>query len=126
MSANGSLSPRQFGPGGKYTTRPIDLFGGPTTGDNPKYAKGVEAVHTNSGRRIGYLDWHEANGTPHVQGSPDPEKAGISKVYVSGNQRRKGIASAMLDHAREIRPGLQHSGKQALSKDGAAWAGSRA
>jgi hypothetical protein len=22
-----ALSPRQFGPGGKYTTRPVDMFG---------------------------------------------------------------------------------------------------
>jgi GNAT superfamily N-acetyltransferase len=117
------LQPRQFGPGGKYTSRPIDLFGKPATG-NPKYAKGIEAVHTNSGRRLGYLDWHEGDDTMdrHVQGSADPQKAAIGKVYVSPNQRKKGVASALLDHARDLRPGLQHSGPQALTEDGAAWA----
>lgn len=124
MSANEALQPRQFGPGGKYTSRPIDLFGSTAVG-TPKYAKGVEAVHTNSGRRVGYLDWFEANGTPHVQGSPDPEKAAISKTFVSKPQRRKGVASALLNHARDLRPGLQHSGPQALTENGAAWARSR-
>lgn len=124
MAADDSLQPRQFGPNGKYTSRPIDLFNKPET-YSPKYAKGVEAVHTSSGRRVGYLDWHEANGTRHVQGSPDPTKPGVGKVYVSGPQRRKGVASAMLEHARDLRPGLQHSGPQALTGDGAAWSRAR-
>jgi len=120
------LSPRQFGPNGKYTTRALNMFGEPET-YHPKYASQVDAVHTNSGRRIGYLSWMSpvGEGNRHVQGSPDPTKPAIYKVVVSKNMRRKGIAAAMLDHARDIAPGLQHSGPQALTEDGAAWAKGR-
>jgi GNAT superfamily N-acetyltransferase len=112
------MQPRQFGPGGKYTTRqPDDAFG----------SRMIEAVHTNSGRRIGAMSWFGPNrdGLRHVQGSPDPEKPAIYKVVVSRPMRRKGVATAMLSHARDIAPGLQHSGRQALSPDGKAWAEAR-
>lgn len=130
LGSSQHLAPRTFGLGGKYTTRPIGLFGKPETGTNPKYAKGVEAVHTNSGRRIGYVDWFdpstnrngEYTGTPHPQGSPDATRSAIYKAQVSKNMQRKGFGKAMLDHARDLRPGLQHSGPQALSPEGAAWA----
>ena len=118
------LAPRRFGPDGKYTSRPIDLFGNAHVG-SVKSVKGIEVVHTNSGRRVGYLDWFEGDGSRHVQGSPDPDKSAIYKTHVSKPQRRKGVASAMLDHARDLRPGLQHSGPQALSGDGSAWATAR-
>jgi len=120
------LSPRPFGPQGKYLTRPTNLFDEPVT-DHPKWARGVEAVHANSGRRIGAMSWFPPNtdGHRHVQGSPDPTKPAIFKVAVSRNMRRKGVATAMLAHARDIAPGLQHSGSQALTDDGRAWAQSR-
>lgn len=107
------LNPRQFGPGGKYTTVP---------GYNM-----IKAVHTKSGRGIGAMSWFsgDKSGIRHVQGSPDPYKPAIYKVYVSSPQRRKGVATAMLEHARDIAPGLQHSGPQALSPEGAAWAKAR-
>lgn len=119
-----ALNPRQFGPGGKYTTRALDLFDNPTTSGNPRM---IEAVHTKSGRRIGAMSWFgpAGEGSRHVQGSPDPMKPAIYKVAVSKPQRRKGVASAMLSHARDIAPGLQHSGRQALSEEGAAWARAR-
>lgn len=121
------LEPRTFGPGGKYTTRPVGMMGG--TPYSVSSADAVEAVHTKSGRRIGSLSWLDpaSNGKdappiPHVQGSPDPTKAAIYKAVVSKPMQRKGIGKAMLDHARDLRPGLQHSGPQALSPEGAAWA----
>jgi GNAT superfamily N-acetyltransferase len=115
MSAE-ALNPRQFGPGGKYTTQPSS--GGWNS---------IEAVHTKSGRRIGAMSWFPGSkeGIRHVQGSPDPSKPGIFKVSVSKPQQRKGVATAMLEHARDIAPGLQHSGPQALSEEGAAWAKAR-
>lgn len=116
------LQPRTFGPGGKYTTRALDLYDRPTTFGSPTM---IEAVHTPSGRRIGALSWFPPNGSRHIQGSPDPDKPAIYKVAVSKNMRRKGVATAMLEHARDIAPGLQHSGPQALSEDGAAWARAR-
>ncbi|HET7110208.1 MAG TPA: GNAT family N-acetyltransferase [Gemmatimonadales bacterium] len=122
-----ALSPRQFGPGGKYTSRPVDMYGNVVTGGDPKYVRGLEAVHTASGRGVGRMNWFgpAGEGGRHVQGSPDPTKPAIFKVVVSKPQRRKGIATAMLEHARDIAPGLQHSGPQALSPEGAAWARNR-
>ena len=128
MAAHDNLHPRQFGPGGKYVTRPLDLYDQPLhPSSDPKYARLIEAVHANSGRRIGAMSWFPpaGEGGRHVQGSPDPTKPAIYKVVVSRNMRRKGIATAMLNHARDIAPGLQHSGPQALSPEGAAWAEKR-
>ena len=103
------------------------MYGNPVSGGHPKYVKSIETIHTKSGRRVGYMNWFgpAGEGGRHVQGSPDPTKPAIYKVAVSKPQRRKGVATAMLEHAREIAPGLQHSGPQALSPDGAAWAKKR-
>lgn len=113
-----ALQPRQFGPGGKYTTQPM------------RYGNGIEAVHTNSGRAIGRMTWfptplttpqesfRSKAGLPVEEGRPT-----IYKAVVSAPMRRKGVATAMLQHARDIAPGLQHSA--ALSEDGAAWARAR-
>lgn len=121
------LEPRTFGPGGKYTTKPVTTFG--HSPYDVKSVDRVEAVHTNSGRRIGYISLMDPmsngpDGEPlrHVQGSPDPTKSAIYKAQVTPNMQRKGIGSAMLAHARDLRPGLQHSGPQALSPEGASWA----
>ena len=113
MAASDALQSRQFGSGGKYTTQ---------TGGRYNY---IEAVHTKSGRRIGAMNWFPGSreGIPHVQGSPDPHKPGIFKVVVSRPMRRKGVATAMLEHARDIAPGLQHS--TVLSDEGRAWAEAR-
>lgn len=119
------IEPRTFGPGGKYTTRPVTAFGNAPY--DAKSVSAVEAVHTNSGRRIGYISildpsYHNGEALRHVQGSPDPTRSAIYKAQVSKNMQRKGIGSAMLAHARDLRPGLQHSGPQALSEAGAQWA----
>lgn len=121
MSAEDHLQPRQFGPGGKYTTR---------TGEYPGQRRNyVEAVHTNSGRTIGAMNWFDTpvgtGGaiTNKVGQTIEPDKPTIFKVVVSRNMRRKGVATAMLNHARDIAPGLQHS--HALSEDGAEWARAR-
>lgn len=110
-----ALNPRQFGPDGKYTTRPF------------RVGNGVEAVHTNSGRRIGAMNWTSTpigGASENKVGQPiEPDKPTIFKVVVSKPVRRKGVASAMLDHARDLAPGLQHS--YALTDDGAAWAKAR-
>lgn len=144
MSAE-ALSPRQFGPGGKYTTR----FGTPNYSKNrydpiaspedvqhhasmmEKYGskpQSIEAVHTASGRRVGSMNWFPGGSNPgsnQVTTSAanlevDPAKPTIFKTVVSAPARRKGVASAMLDHARAIEPELQHS--HALSEDAVAWA----
>lgn len=120
------LEPRTFGPGGKYTTRPVGVMGG--TPYSVSGVSAVEAVHTKSQRRIGYISILDPatndgeNFIRHVQGSPDPKKSAIYKAHVSEKMQRKGFGKAMLEHARDLRPGLQHSGRQALSEAGAAWA----
>lgn len=115
------MEPRTFGPGGKYMTRT-----GTFPGERRNY---VEAVHTNSGRRIGAMNWFS---TPVGSGGAvvnkvgqtvEPDKPTIFKVVVSPNMRRKGVATALLEHARAISPGLQHS--HALTPEGAAWAKAR-
>jgi ribosomal protein S18 acetylase RimI-like enzyme len=112
MSAEDALQPRQFGPNGKYTTRPRDMWGNEP--GQAKHVSHVEAVHTGSGRRVGYVSM-----LPAFKDTPPT----IYKAYVSGNQRRKGVGTAMLDHLRSIEPNLQHS--TALSDDGKAWARAR-
>lgn len=140
--SQGALNPQQFGPNGKYTTR----FGTPdysndsyrpiTAEDAPHHAKMmekygskpryIEAVHTNSGRRIGSMNWSSSaigsgGATSNAAGLPvDPDKPTIFKAVVSKPHRRKGVASAMLEHARSIEPDLQHS--HALSEDAVGWA----
>ena len=74
----------------------------------------VEAIHPNSGKRVGYLNWFSPLGD---------KPAEVYKTYVSGPQRRKGVATAMFNHARQVEPGLQHS--TALTDDGKAWAKAR-
>jgi GNAT superfamily N-acetyltransferase len=108
-----ALQPRQFG---NYITR-------------PKGYNNIVAEHANSGRSVGYLSWlsgdkTSANPRP-IAGEADPTKPVIYKTVVSSRSRRKGIATAMLDHARAIAPDLQHAGPQALTEDGAAFAKAR-
>lgn len=113
-----ALSPRQFGPQGKYTLQSAG-------------SRHVEAVHTNSGRRVGALNWFSGGSGPGASVATtsaaglavNPSKPTIYKTVVSAPHRRKGIASAMLDYAREAEPELQHS--HALSEDAIAWAKSK-
>lgn len=116
MSASGALQPQQFGPGGKYTLRQAG-------------SRHVEAVHTNSGRRVGAMNWFSTGIGGGTGGSSitsaaglevHPDKPTIYKAIVSKPHRRKGVASAMLDYARQAEPDLQHS--HALSPDAVEWA----
>lgn len=112
MGAGDHLSEQQFGPGGKYTLRRAGY-------------RHVEAVHTNSGRRVGAMNWMSTamNSEPVTSAAGltvEPGKPTIYKTVVSKPHRRKGVASAMLDYARKIEPDLQHS--HALSEDAIEWA----
>lgn len=111
-----NLSEQQFGPQGKYTLRQAGY-------------RHVEAVHTNSGRRVGALNWFPGGSVggssdrtiTNAAGLPvEPGKPTIYKTVVSKPHRRKGVASAMLDYARQAEPELQHS--HALSEDAVGWA----
>ena len=85
-----------------------------------------ENAHNNIGKRIGFLSYFGGKVDRDEQGNPDDRTntngGMIYKAYVSRQFRRKGLASAMLDFARERHPEkeIRHSG--ALSDDGKAWA----
>jgi ribosomal protein S18 acetylase RimI-like enzyme len=101
MSTQESLQPQQFG---KLTIE-----------RDPTRYRTVTAT-TPSGRNAGYLFWEKPG--EHNGNTPT-----ITSVKVSSQFRRKGVATAMLEHARQYEPDLQHS--HALLPDGEAWAKAR-
>ena len=78
------------------------------------------------GRRIGGLTWFPGRVEKKEDGSYDDASnvngGVIHGVHVSTQFRRKGIASAMLDYARELHPEKEIRHSSALSEDGKAWA----
>lgn len=101
-------------------------FGEHTSPKGTKYrlvdhgsSKFVSAHVMPSGRAAGTLSWF---GGKHDPEKPETTKGVIYKVFVSGPHRRKGLASAMLAHARSQHPedDIEHS--TALSDDGRSWA----
>lgn len=71
------------------------------------------------GRRVGYLSWFP--GRPEYTGS-NIDGGVIHKTYVSSPHRRKGVATAMLRHARDLYPEKDIRHSDALSADGRAFA----
>jgi GNAT superfamily N-acetyltransferase/8-oxo-dGTP pyrophosphatase MutT (NUDIX family) len=67
-------------------------------------------------RAIGYLNWF--GGEAHNDGS-NIDGGVIHKVFVEPEHQHQGLASAMLDFARERRPDIRHS--TALTEQGRAW-----
>jgi ribosomal protein S18 acetylase RimI-like enzyme len=78
------------------------------------------------GRRVGSLSFFGGKIDRNEDGTIDDRSningGRIHKVYVSSQFRRKGIASAMLDFARERYPDKEVRHSNALSDDGRAWA----
>lgn len=76
--------------------------------------KGENRIKTP--QMVGKLTWFGGKARPdsNIEGR-------IHKVFVKPAHRRRGLASAMLDHARAMSPDddIQHS--NALSEDGRAW-----
>lgn len=101
MSASDNLSPHQFA--GKYSISYESAFV-PTVVARRLDKEG------NPGRAVGVLHHTHADGE-------------IMRVQVSGPHRRKGVATAMLDYARQANPDVHHS--TALTDDGRAWAQAR-
>lgn len=72
-------------------------------------------AHSPRGKLVGFINWHD----------PDPQYPGlrdtsvVHRVQVDERHRRRGLASAMYEMAREIQPTLKHS--HALTTDGLAW-----
>jgi ribosomal protein S18 acetylase RimI-like enzyme len=104
---------------GKYLIRDTGFFGASAHTYNPDKWNGV-------GKRIGSLSWYPGEVHKKEDGSYD-DASGVNGgvihgVHVSKQFRRKGIASAMLDFARERSPekNIRHS--NALSENGANWA----
>lgn len=73
-------------------------------GDKPLYTPCVEARNSR-GRHVGYLEWY----------GPDDQEGGglppgeINMVEVHPTYRRRGVATAMLDFARQHDPSVHHS-----------------
>jgi GNAT superfamily N-acetyltransferase len=79
----------------------------------------------NPGRRAGYLSYFGGHIDRNEDGTPN-DRSNINggliyKTYVSGPHRRKGLATAMLDYAREKHPDMEIRHSNALSDDGRAW-----
>lgn len=102
----------------KYLIRDTGFSGVSAHTYNPKKWDGV-------GKHIGTLTWYPGQVRKKEDGSYDDSSnvngGVIHGVHVSTQFRRKGIASAMLDFARERHPQkeIRHSG--ALTDDGRAW-----
>ena len=97
------------------------------TGDNLIWARTHDPKkHRGLGRRVGSLSFFGGTIDRKEDGTPDDRSningGVIHKVYVSPQFRRKGIASAMLDFARERHPDREIRQSGALSDDGRAWA----
>lgn len=72
---------------------------------------------------VGYLSWF--GGQPRHDNN-NIDGGVIYKVQVSGPHRRRGVASAMLDFAREKHPEQDIRHSNALSDDGRAWSEKKA
>lgn len=82
----------------------------------------VSAHVMPSGRKVGAMTWFGGK-KPHDKATTEGV---IHKVVVSAPHRRKGLASAMLDHARATSPKDEIGHSFALSDDGKAWAEKKA
>ena len=96
------------------------------TGSNLVWARHYDPKqHRGLGRRIGSLSWFGGKIDRKEDGTPDDRSningGVIYKAYVSSQFRRKGVASAMLDFARERYPDKEIRHSKALSDDGRAW-----
>lgn len=87
-------------------------FGAYDIQHNPLKYRHVEAIHRSSGRKVGQLLWSDHSDPPT-----------ISNINVLKRHQRKGVASAMLEHARQYEPDLAHS--HARTPDGRAWSAAR-
>lgn len=85
---------------------------------DPTWPRTVNAVHENSGKLVGFLNWNN-----DADYNPDHVKNAIHRVQVLKSHRRRGIATALFEHARQLNPELKHS--HALTPDGQAWSEAR-
>lgn len=106
----------------KYLIRDTGFFGVSAHTYNPNKWDGV-------GKRIGVLTWYPGQVRKKEDGSYDDSSnvngGVIHGVHVSRQFRRKGLASAMLDYAREKYPEKEIRHSNALSEDGQAWAANK-
>lgn len=98
---------------------------------SPDYDDGMHlvTVHGPDGELVGELHFAHYGEKPvghftddgivDIPGNQHPDDGVIAHIHVEPEHRRKGIASAMYDRAREINPNLKHNTE--LSADGKAW-----
>jgi GNAT superfamily N-acetyltransferase len=102
MSAQDNLSPLQFEHSDQNGTGHV-----------------LDAYH--DGQHIGRLFW--SMKSDHTDAGYEPP-GHIQGVMVAPEQRRKGVATAMLNEGRKYAPRPRHSGSR--TPDGDAWAGATA
>lgn len=68
-----------------------------------------------------YLRYTYRDGKGQMLGFLQIEPTGeIAEVYVKPDHRRKGIATALYAHVRDLHPGIRHSPERTI--DGQMWA----
>lgn len=102
MTASDSLSPHQFRAGGRDYVVQAD----------PLQYRVVTATPVGNKRPVGRLSWFKDNGGDNLDNK-------VADVFVHPSHRRRGLATAMFEHAQKINPDIQHS--HARTPDGRAW-----
>jgi GNAT superfamily N-acetyltransferase len=101
MAAEDNLSPHQFSAGGRNYI---------VTADDTAYRTVVAHAEGNK-RPVGRLSWYK-EGNDNLSNK-------VANVDVVPAHQRRGVATAMWEHAKKLNPDIQHS--HARTPDGRAW-----
>lgn len=102
MSAPDNLSPRQFSAGGRDYVIEAD----------PLQYRTVTATPAGNKNPVGRLSWYSDKVDDNLSNK-------VAEVFVHPRHRRRGVATAMFEHAQQINPNVRHS--HARTPDGRAW-----
>ena len=102
MSADEHLSPTQFSAGGRDYVIDKDPF---------QY-RVVTATPVGNKKPVGRISWYSDKVDDNLSNK-------VAEVFVEPRHRRRGLASAMYEHAQKVNPNIQHS--HARTPDGRAW-----
>lgn len=96
------LQPMQFSGGGRdYVIEP-----------DPVWPRAVQATPVGNKKPVGRLAWHRDD-------IDDGMGNKVQSVFVHEKHRRRGLATAMWEQAKQMNPNIQHS--HARTEDGRAW-----
>jgi GNAT superfamily N-acetyltransferase len=83
-----------------------------TVSADPVWPRAVVAHVSGNKRPVGRLSWHRDDIDDNLGNK-------VSNVDVVPAHQRRGVATAMWEHAKQMNPALQHS--HARTPDGRAW-----